>query len=188
MEKVDYLKIIHKYIPPNSVLYNIYIVHVTLVTHKALQIARRLNLSEDSQRFIEEACMLHDIGIVKVNAKEIGCIGELPYIQHVTEGRLILESEGLPIHARVAENHISVGGLTKAEIKRKKLPLPQRDMLCETVEENIISYADLYFSKNPTNIWKKKSKSQVLEKVKSYGKRQEKLYAKWVKEFEAKKK
>ncbi len=186
MNKVDYLKIIHKYIPPHTYTYYVYIIHTTLVTSKALRIARRLKLSDDQQRFIEEACMLHDIGIVRIRAKEIGCNGELPYICHITEGRKILEKEGLPLHAKIAENHISVGGLTKEEIIEKKLPLPHRDMLCETIEEKIISYADLFYSKNPERLWQRKSLQQIRDKAKHYGKRQEKLFEKWFREFENK--
>ena len=184
MQKIDYLRIIHKYIPPNSLTYNIYIVHVTLVTAKALTIARRLKLSEEQQSFIEEACMLHDIGIVHVKAKELGCNGEMPYIYHIVEGRKMLEAEGLPLHARIAENHIGVGGLTREEIIKDKIVLPHRDMLCETIEEKIISYSDLFFSKNPKRYFIEKPLKQVQEKVVSYGKRQEKLFKEWSKLFE----
>src|SRR5437762_10894206 len=126
MRKVDYFRIIHKYINPRSFTYRIYIVHVSLVTSKALKIAKHLKLDGDRRRFIEEAAMLHDIGIIHVKAKEIGCRGKLPYICHISEGRKILEAEGLPLHAKIAENHIGVGGLTLEEIINEKLPLPQR--------------------------------------------------------------
>lgn len=184
MERVDYFKIIQKYIPPHTAAYPIYIIHVTLVTEKALRIAKKLKLSKERQHFIEEACMLHDIGIVKVKAKEIFCNGELPYIHHVVEGRKILEAEGLPLHAKIAENHIGVGGLSKEEIIKGKLTLPQRDMLCETLEEKIISYADLFFSKNPEKLWLEKPVKQVRAKAKRLGKRQEKLFEKWQERFE----
>ena len=184
MHRVDYFKIINKYISPYSPTYNIYVVHVSLVTAKAIKIARHLGLSADQQRFIEEACMLHDIGIVHVKAKEIFCNGEMPYIYHIVEGRKILEAEGLPLHARIAENHIGLGGLTKEEIIRDKIPLPHRDMLCETIEEKIISYADLFYSKNPRRIFIEKSLKQVRAKVKGYGKREEKLFKEWYEMFE----
>jgi uncharacterized protein len=184
VHRVDYFKIINKYISPNSPTYNIYVVHVSLVTAKAIKIARHLGLSADQQRFIEEACMLHDIGIVHVKAKEIGCNGEMPYIYHIVEGRKILEAEGLPLHARIAENHIGLGGLTKEEIIKDKIPLPHRDMLCETIEEKIISYADLFYSKNPRRIFIEKTLKQVKAKVKGYGKREEKLFREWSEMFE----
>lgn len=186
MRRLDYFKIIHKYIPPNSLTYSIYMPHVTLVTTKALKIARKLELSEDQLHFIEEAAMLHDIGIVHVKAAKLGCHGEMPYICHIIEGRKILEAEGLPKHAKIAESHIGVGGLTKAEIIAEKLPLPHRDMLCHTIEEKIISYADLFFSKNPQKIFMEKPIKQVREKVKKYGKREEKLFREWYKLFEGK--
>jgi len=184
VQKIDYFKIINKYISPYSPAYNIYVVHVSLVTAKAIKIARHLELSADQQRFIEEASMLHDIGIVHVKAKDIFCNGEMPYVYHIIEGRKILEAEGLPLHARIAENHIGVGGLTKEEIIKEKMPLPQRDMLCDTIEEKIISYADLFFSKNPRRIFIEKSLKQVRAKVKGYGKRQEKLFKEWHQLFE----
>jgi len=149
VHKVDYFRIINKYISPYSQTYNIYVPHVTLVTAKAIKIGRKLKLGADQLRFIEEASMLHDIGIVHVKAKEIFCNGEMPYIYHIVEGRKILEAEGLPMHAKIAENHIGVGGLSKEEIISRKIPLPHRDMLCETIEEKIISYADLWYSKKP---------------------------------------
>lgn len=186
MKHVDYLKIIHKYIPPGSLTYSIYLPHVTLVTAKALKIAKKLELTEPQLRFIEEAGMLHDIGIVHVKASKLGCKGEMPYICHIVEGRKILEAEGLPKHALVAENHIGVGGLMKSEIIDEKLPLPHRDMLCETIEEKIISYADLFYSKNPQKVFFEKPVKQVRAKVKHYGKREEKLFREWYKLFEGK--
>jgi uncharacterized protein len=184
LARVDYFSIIHKYIPPGSPAYRIYLPHVTLVTAKALEIARRLKLDNKQLLFIEEAGMLHDIGIVHVKAKEIGCMGEMPYVCHVIEGRKILEEEGLPKHARVAENHIGVGGITIDEIIKNKMPLPPRDIIAETIEEKIISYADLFFSKNPSRVFLEKPLSQVKAKVKKYGKRQEKLFKEWHKMFD----
>ena len=184
MQKVDYFKIIQNHIPVYSLAYRIYVPHVTLVTAKAIKIAKKLKLKPEQIRFIEEAGMLHDIGIIKVKSIKIGCLGELPYIQHIVEGRKILEAEGLPLHAKIAENHIGVGGLTKDEIIKNKLLLPQRDMLCETIEEKIISYADLFYSKNPKRIFMEKSIKVVKAKVKGLGDRQQKLFDKWYKQFE----
>jgi uncharacterized protein len=86
----------------------------------------------------------------------------------------------------IAENHIGVGGLAKAEIIAEKLPLPHRDMLCESIEEKIISYADLFYSKNPQKVFFEKPVKQVRAKVKHYGKREEKLFREWYKLFEGK--
>ena len=86
-------------------LRHILIVHSRSVAQKALQIVSlhpELNLDRD---FIEEAAMLHDIGIIKTDAPGIHCHGTEPYIRHGILGAEMLRSEGLPRHARVCERH-----------------------------------------------------------------------------------
>lgn len=183
MRNVDYIGIIHKYINPNSYTYLIYMVHVVLVTAKALKAARKIGLTEAQLKFIEEAAMLHDIGIINVQAPEIGCVGTLPYICHGPEGRKILEDEGLWEHARIAENHIGAG-LTKEEIIERQLPLPPRDMVPESIEEKIICWADLFFSKTPEKLWWEKSVEKVQKKVAKYGTRASQIFDEWQRLFE----
>lgn len=180
---VDYFAIIHRYIPPNSRAYAFYVPHVTLVTAKALRLGRALGLSAERLRFVEEAGMLHDIGIVRVHEPEIGCTGDLPYICHGVEGRRILEAEGLPRHALVAERHIGTG-LTAEEIERAGLPLPRRDMRPLTLEEELISYADLFFSKVPERLWYEKSVAEVRAEVARFGPRALAVFEAWRARFE----
>lgn len=182
MEQQEYFRVIHKYIPPDSPTYPIYMIHCTLVANKALTIAKTLDLSAKSQRFIEEAAMLHDIGIIRTNTPAMYCYGELPYICHITEGRKILEAEGLPRHAVVAETHVGVG-LTKEQIVAQGLPLPPRDMKPTTVEEEIISFADLFYSKNPEKLWREKSVKKVYEGIAKRGQDQLAIFDDWLKRF-----
>ncbi len=182
MDRQGYFQIIHKYIDPNSLVYPIYIVHCSLVTNKALTIAKRLHLSPESQTFIEEAAMLHDIGIVRTNTPDIYCYGDLPYLCHLTEGRKILEAEGLPRHALVAETHVGVG-LSKEQILAQNLPLPPRDIKPTTIEEEIIGYADLFFSKNPEKLWRERTLKKVREGVVKRGKEQAATLEDWIKRF-----
>ncbi len=179
---LPYFNIIQKYIDPTSELYRIYIIHVSNVTRLAIKIARKKKLSMLQVEFIEEACMLHDIGIVNTNTPEIFCYGDKPYIMHLIEGREILLKEGLPLHARIAANHVGVGGLTKKEIVDQKLQLPPVDIVAETIEEKIISYADLFYSKNPKNLWKKKSIEELKVKLARRPKHLER-FKKWSLEF-----
>lgn len=185
MKTVDYFHIIHKYIPNDSRAYHFYIPHVVLVTQKALAIARALQLSEESIQFIEEAGMLHDIGIHLVDAPDIGCLGDSPYICHGYLGKEILEKEGLSDHALVAERHTGVG-ISKDDIQAQKLPLPVRDMLPITVEEQIICYADIWYSKNPERLWIPYSIIQIHQWFGRYPHGQEKIdqFEKWRLEFE----
>jgi len=180
---MNYFKIIHKYIPPNSKIYPIYITHCHMVTQKSLKIARRLELNESSMRFIEEAAMLHDIGIIKTDTPDLHCVGKLPYLCHGPEGRAILEAEGYPKHALVAERHIGVG-LRVVDIIADKSPLPHRDMTPQCVEEEIISYADLFYSKGKKKLWKAKSIDKVRRTVTKWGAHQLSVLEDWIERFE----
>ncbi|MBD3307392.1 HD domain-containing protein [candidate division KSB3 bacterium] len=180
MRPLNYFTLIHRYIAPQSPVYQVYLPHVTLVTAKALAIARRLGLPPERQRFIEEASMLHDIGIVGVAEYSTS---SKPYICHAPIGREILEREGLPAHALVAERHIGLG-LSKQEILEHQLPVPPRDMLPKSLEEQIICWADLFFGKNPKTVWIEKSLADVQRKVARYGHRQEQQFAAWQAQFD----
>lgn len=182
MSKVDYFKIIHKYIPADSEAYKIYLPHVTLVTNKALRIATKLGLSETKLQFLEEVGMLHDIGSIKVHAPDLGLTGDLPYITHGIEGRKILEIEGLPQHALAVERHVGVG-IYKEDVEKQKLPLPARDMVPETLEEKILSYADLFFSKTPGKQWIERTPEVARGKVAIFGERHAQTFDQWAKEF-----
>ncbi len=175
---IDYFAVIHRVIPPDSRLYRVYVPHVSCVTQKALGIAERLALTADQKRFIEEAAMLHDIGVVRVDAPGIGCEGDLPYPAHIVEGGKILRKLGLSWHARVAERHIGVG-IEAHEIELQGLPIPARDFVSETLEEQIISWADLFFGKHPDALWRERSIAEVRSKVAKYGERHVKTFDAW---------
>lgn len=177
LARTDYLKIIDKYIT-NPLTKNIYLIHVTLVTAKALKIAKGMGLTPEQVVFIEEASMLHDIGIVKVFAQDLGCSGTLEYICHGTQGREILEAEGLSEHALVAERHTGVG-LSKQKIIEQNLPIPQRDMLALSIEEKIISWADLFYSKRPGNLFKERTIEKAFESIAKYGVEDQKTFREW---------
>lgn len=175
---VDYHGLILKYYEPGTLLHRVYMAHVTMVTGLALELSQNVRGKSPDLILIEEASMLHDIGIFKTNAPAIGCVGQEPYISHTVIGADILASEGLPKHARVAENHIGVGGISAEEVVKGELPLPARDMLCQTLEEQIISYADLYYSKNPDRLFVRKRKEKVRKGIAKYGERQQRLFSK----------
>ena len=143
---MDYQKIIDKYYPEANQLRDILITHSTLVTRRALKICDAHPELKMDRRFIEEAAMLHDIGIFRCDAPGIQCFGTEPYIRHGLIGGEIMRKEGYPHHARVCERHTGAG-LTKEEIIKQNLPLPHQDFLPETLEEKVICYADKFYSK-----------------------------------------
>ena len=179
---IDYLKIISKYINPQTTTYHKYIIHSVLVTTDALQIAKNLNLDKESLDFIEEASMLHDIGICKVQEYRKDCGGNLPYICHGVEGAKILRSEGLEKHALVAERHNGVG-IFKDEIISKNLPLPPKDYLPISIEEEIIGFADIFYSKSLAKLWDKKSIEEAREEISVFSDQHEKLFDEKVRKF-----
>jgi uncharacterized protein len=146
---VDPIFIIEKFYDPRGRTCALLVRHGLQVAAKSMAVAQRIPRLNPNLEFIREAALLHDIGIFMTCAPDLGCTGRHPYVCHGFLGREILEEMGLPAHAAVCERHVGAG-LTKAEIRSQGLPLPQRDMLPESIEEQIITYADNFFSKrNP---------------------------------------
>lgn len=151
--------------------------HSRLVAGKALEVAGRVAHMRPDAVFIEEAAMLHDIGIIRTRAPMFGCTGQAPYICHGVIGREMLEAEGLPRHALVCERHVGVG-LTAREIEGKGFPLPARDMVPVSLEEIIVCYADKFFSKND-NLFMEKPLEAVRAEIARYGEEKLALFDRW---------
>ncbi len=150
---MDYNAIIDKYYSDNEPLKHILLVHSKAVTDMALEIIRKHPELGADKTFVEEAAMLHDIGVFLCDAPGIECYGTEPYICHGRLGAELLRKEGFPRHARVCERHTGAG-ISKEQILTARLPLPQQDFLPETIEEKIICYADKFFSKSRLNVTK----------------------------------
>jgi uncharacterized protein len=162
----------------------LFIAHGRMVADKALEIARHSRHAEELDlRFIEEAAILHDIGVSATDAPALDCHGTAPYICHGIIGREILEQEGLPRHALVCERHIGVG-LTVDDIRRQQLPLPLRDMVPITPEEKIIACADLFFSKKKLQLTDCKTLDQIRKNLGKFGEEKVALFNAWVVEFD----
>ncbi len=175
--------LIRKYYQQSPDAHQLLLDHSRLVTRKALSVSRRLS-DLFFFDFIAEAAMLHDIGILFTNAPDLYCHGDLPYLAHGIKGHDILIAEGLPRHARVCERHTGVG-LTADEIRRQNLPLPQRDLLPETLEEKIICYADLFFSKNSRDRGREKNYKEVRQALIGYGAQKGDILDSWHLYFKA---
>ena len=179
----DPLEILKRYYPPGSKALSILETHSRAVAAKATGIARRLHLSADDIRFIEEACLLHDIGIVFTKAPELDCHGDYPYICHGYLGHDLLVSLGLPKHARVCERHTGAG-ITLEEISDFNLPLPHRQMVPESLPEEIIAYSDKFFSKNPESLLVEKELDQILTSLAHHGESKVAIFTEWHRKFQ----
>ena len=164
-------ELIHRYCEGNTQLEQILLRHSTDVARRALKIAKAHPELKADETLLWEAAMLHDIGICRVDAPSIFCI----------LGAEILRAEGLPLHARVAERHTGTG-LTAAEIERQNLPLPHQDFTPESIEEQIICYADKYYSKTRLDI--EKTPEQAIRSLEKFGSDGIAVFKAWMARFE----
>lgn len=153
---------------PGSAAFDILIEHSTMVMTKALAVAECIGHLSPDLTFIREAAMIHDIGIIFVNAPQIGCHGSMPYICHGYLGRELLEKEGFPMHALICERHIGTG-IEIRDIETYDLPLPMRDMRPQTIEEKIVCYADKFYSKRIGELRQEKSADDVRAELEKFG-------------------
>ena len=179
---MDPIKIIQKFYKVDSKSYKYLTEHGRAVAKKALEVAKKVPHLDPDLKFIEEAAMLHDIGIFLVDAPLIGCFGDKPYICHGYLGRKILEKEGFPKHALVCEKHVGVG-LSIQDIERQNLPLPKRDMMPVSIEEEIICFADKFFSKSAEDLSKEKSVDEVRKEQLRFGEDKVKKIDEWLEKF-----
>ena len=158
-------EIIHRYCEGNPALEDILLKHSSDVAKRALKIADKHPEFNIDKQFLYDAAMLHDIGIIYVDAPSISCFGTEPYIKHGLLGGEILRKEGFPAHARVAERHTGTG-LTRENILQQSLPLPPADYVPETLEEQIICYADKFYSK--TRLEEEKTYESALSSLRKF--------------------
>ena len=167
---IDYKALIEKYCEGNTELQHILLIHSRQVADRALSILHAhpewITSGEVDPVFIEEAAMLHDIGVVFCDAPKIHCLGTHAYIEHGYLGAEILRQEGLPKHAQVAERHTGTG-ITYEQILREQLPIPLNDYTPRTLEERLICYADKFYSK--TKLGLDKPMSKIRQHMWKYG-------------------
>lgn len=140
-------RLLEKYCGDNTALLRLLIIHSTAVATEALTLLTDNHIASADLAFTAEAALLHDIGVTRCDAPGISCLGTLPYIRHGIAGGEILRTEGMPRHALVCERHTGAG-LTRDDIARQHLPLPDADFLPLSIEEKAICLADKFFSKS----------------------------------------
>lgn len=186
---MDYQAIIDKYYPEeengeqqSSALRRLLLKHSRQVADRCLAIAEKHPELQLDKTFIETAAMLHDIGIRWCHAPSILCNGTEPYIRHGLIGAELLRREGCDeAFARVCERHTGTG-LTRQQIERQQLPLPTEDFVPETIAEQLVCYADKFYSKSrPDRVLSIAETAQSLEK---FGHEGVEKFMEWSKMFE----
>lgn len=174
------IDLIDKYYPEENELRHILLTHSRSVADKALQIADRHPELTIDRDFLYEGAMLHDIGIFLTDADGIHCFGTHPYICHGYLGADLMRSEGLPRHALVCERHTGAG-LSLEQIVSQELPIPHREMVPVSLEEQIICFADKFYSK--TKLDKEKSVEKARKSLERYGEAGLERFDRWCREF-----
>lgn len=187
-------QIIDKYYPADDNLRRLLLHHSRQVADRALLVARRHPELGADPHFLEDAAMLHDIGILLTDAPGIHCHGTEPYLLHGRLGAQLLRREaehpdGAVAHdaayvealARVCERHTGTG-LTADNIREHGLPLPVQDFLPETIEEQIVCYADKFYSKSHPE--RERTVEQTAASLEKFGHDGVEKFLRWASLFE----
>lgn len=173
--------LIDKYYPHHRKVRSILLRHSRMVRDKSLLIAQKHTELKADIHLLNDGAMVHDIGIVLTHAPEIDCFGEAPYICHGFLGSKILEENGFGHLSLFAERHTGAG-LSLYEIKEQDLPIPARDMIPVSIEEQIVCFADKFFSKG-ADVELEKSLSQVRRELGRHGIQQVNRFNSWCEMF-----
>lgn len=172
------IAVIDKYYPVGTLRQSIYMQHVRAVADACASIiAHNQSISVDYQLMIDGA-FVHDLGICMTNASDLDCQGSSPYIQHGILGRDMLIKEGLEKYAPFCERHVGVG-LSKEFAAEHGFPQPHIDMFPITVEEQIVCFADKFFSKSLQNLSKPKPLEKIVDGIRKFGQRDLDTFLTW---------
>jgi uncharacterized protein len=178
---VQALVLIDKYYRENKEAKKILLAHSIQVAKLALSVATHVERTEAVDiEFVKKAALLHDIGMLYTDTPKLACFGEKPYICHGIIGAELLRKEGLPRYALVCERHIGVG-LSVGDIREQELPLPHRDMSPQNLEEKIIAYADLFYSKTAPG---KRTAEKVRSSLARFDKKKVIIFNRWHQKFQ----
>lgn len=207
---MDYLALLHRYYPEDNALRRMLLHHSRQVCARALQIVERHPELGANRNLVEAGAMLHDIGIFLTDAPGIHCHGTAHYILHGSLGAQLLRNEAEQLKeekqqaeqlkeeqlqaiqlqeelhfyealARICERHTGTG-LTRQTIIERGLPDPHQDLLPETIEEQIICYADKFYSKS--HLERERTIPQTLHSLEKFGDEGVEKFRHWTELFE----
>jgi uncharacterized protein len=181
---MDPIDILAKYYGRNSKTFEILVDHGRQIAGKAAAAAEKVGHLHPDLEFIKQAAMLHDIGIFYTDSPGLGCGGQHPYIRHGVLGGRLLESIGLKQFKPICERHVGAG-ISAEDVRVFNLPLPVRDMTPISIEEQIVCYADKFFSKNGCESKRSEEKTvkDILQSLKPFGREKVERFQKWEEMF-----
>lgn len=137
---------LHRKYAPSKEAFELVFTHCQVVWEIAEQLIKKSNLDVDVD-LVKAGCLLHDLGVYRVYLSN-GEVDRPNYIRHGIEGYAVLKEEGFSeLLCRFASCHTGVG-ITKQDVKDQGLPIPSADYVAETVEEQLVMYADNFHTKS----------------------------------------
>ncbi|MFS8201445.1 HD domain-containing protein [Streptomyces sp. CWNU-52B] len=141
----DEVRALHERYAPTDEALDLVLTHCEIVCGIAEQLAARTDLPLDVD-LVRAGALLHDIGVYRLYDRA-GRLDHRDYIRHGVLGHEILRQEGFPERlCRFCSCHTGVG-VTRHDIRARRLALPEADYLAESVEEQLVMYADKFHSK-----------------------------------------
>ncbi|MFI5711376.1 HDIG domain-containing metalloprotein [Kribbella sp. NPDC051620] len=129
---------LHAQYAPTRAAFELVRSHCQIVCDLAEQVLKSNNLQVDGD-LVRAGALLHDIGVYRLDGSA--------YIRHGVLGYELLRSLDFPeALSRFCSHHTGVG-LTREDIAEQGLPIPPGDYLADTVEEELVMYADKFHSK-----------------------------------------
>ena len=141
------LRIIDTFYPKDDALRRTLLIHSWQVACCALDVARRHPELHLDKSLLFDGAMLHDIGIFLTDAPDIHCHGSEPYLLHGCLGGALLRNLHLESLAPFCERHTGTG-LSETDFISNGLKLPQVATAPVTLEEQVVCYADKFYSKS----------------------------------------
>ncbi|MBQ0850640.1 HDIG domain-containing protein [Streptomyces sp. BH-SS-21] len=142
---VDEVRALHERHAPSHEALDLVFTHCQIISDIAGQLGKRTDLTLDTD-LVRVGALLHDIGVYRLY-DQAGRLDHGNYIRHGVLGHEILRQEGFPERlCRFCSCHTGVG-LTRHDVRTQGLAIPEADYLAETVEEQLVMYADKFHSK-----------------------------------------
>lgn len=142
------IEALHRKYAPNEQVYQLVYGHCAIVNEIAQWCAKNISESVDTE-LLSTAALLHDIGTYLFFDDHGKIANSRLYPLHAILSAKIITDEGVDTRvASLAETHILLG-LSKQEIITKPWPLPARDYIPNTIEGEILCYADRFHTKKP---------------------------------------
>lgn len=151
MLTISEIRELHRKYAPNDAVFTLVYDHCQIVSEIAQWCVNNLSAKEKVDvGLLTTAALLHDIGAY-VLFDDMGRVtNKRLYPLHAILGGKIIADEGIDERvAQIVETHLLLG-LSEKEIAEKPWPLPARGYIPNSIEGELLCYADRFHSKKPT--------------------------------------